>query len=89
MVKLSHSWITPYRHYFTTPIRVQMGTAIENAKIHYTLDGTQPCLTSPAYTVPLSLEETTTVKMAAFVGGETVGAVLKVPYVRVPSSPRR
>lgn len=35
-------------------------------EIHYTLDGTEPALSSPRYTAPFSLQKTTTVRAALF-----------------------
>ena len=41
------------------------------AVVRYTLDGSEPTMASPAYTAPLKLTRTTTVKAAAFSVGET------------------
>ena len=52
------------------PVAISCGT--EGAVIHYTTDGSEPTNASPAYTVPLSLAQTTTFKAKAFV--DNVGA---------------
>jgi beta-galactosidase len=39
-------------------------------EIHYTLDGTEPALSSPRYTTPFSLQKTTTVRAALFCEGK-------------------
>lgn len=41
-----------------------------HAAIHYTLDGSEPTLASPAYDKPVVLRETATLRAAAFASGE-------------------
>ncbi len=45
---------------------VSIDCTTEDATIHYTLDGSDPDQTSPIYTEPISIEETTTVKARAY-----------------------
>ncbi|MBN1343678.1 MAG: NPCBM/NEW2 domain-containing protein [Phycisphaerae bacterium] len=86
MVRLSHTWITPYRRYFTSPIRMAMGTRIGAGRIRCTLDGTDPTAESPLYNDQTTLEATTLVKAAVFVDGKRVGSVQAAEFVRVPLS---
>jgi len=87
MVTLSHTWVMPARRYFTTPIRVEMGTVINNAEVRYTLDGQEPSLGSALHSEPLPIQERTLVRMAVFVQGVQVGDVLNADYVQVQASP--
>jgi len=63
-------------------------------KIRYTIDGTEPTLSSPSYKEPLSLQSTVTVRAAAFLDGKPVvsssGTFTRGsgPVSAVPSSPR-
>ena len=84
MVKLSTSWITPTITYFTTSIVVELGTTVNQAAIHYTLDGSEPTASSPRYTEPIAIHERTPVRMATFVKGAQVGETLTADYVKVP-----
>jgi hypothetical protein len=47
-------------------INVQINCATPGAQIYYTLDGAEPTQSSTMYTVPIPLEEDTTVKACAF-----------------------
>ncbi len=49
---------------YNPPITLELRTE-KNAKVHYTLDGTQPSEKSPVYSVPLSLKDNVTVKYFA------------------------
>ena len=86
MAKLSTSWIAPAAAYFTTSTTVALGTVIDDAAIHYTLDGSTPTLSAPCYTSPIRLAETTPVRMAVFVGNTQTGDALAANYVKVPLS---
>lgn len=44
-----------------------------NAEIHYTIDGSEPTLNSPVYTVPVLFTEAATVKAIAIADGYTLG----------------
>lgn len=49
---------------YNPPVTLELRTE-KNAKVHYTLDGTQPSEKSPVYGVPLSLKDSVTVKYFA------------------------
>ena len=50
------------------------------ARIHYTLDGTDPTPQSPEYTKPLTMEQTFALKAALFKDGRILGACNRVKY---------
>lgn len=56
------------------------------AVIHYTLDGSDPSASSPVYSTPISLSQTTTVK-ARVVDGSRLGAITSATYLRIPETP--
>ncbi|MEQ1572772.1 MAG: chitobiase/beta-hexosaminidase C-terminal domain-containing protein [Vicinamibacterales bacterium] len=62
-------------------------TAAAGATIRYTLDGQTPSAASPAYTTPLSIAATTTLKAGAFDQTGTPSATLTETYEIVPPPP--
>ena len=68
----------PFADVATVAMETQLG-----GTIHYTLDGTEPTSQSPAYTAPLSLLDTTTVKAALFEGSDRVGFTTRVGFLKV------
>ena len=60
---------------------VSIACATEGATIHYTLDGTEPTESSPVYSTPLLIEETTTVKAMAVKEGYNNSPVAEATYV--------
>ena len=61
-------WGTPMRpHLFEQPITVTLTTPLQpDAEIRYTLDGTQPTVSSSLYSKPLLISETTHLRARAF-----------------------
>ena len=55
---------TPVSGYYTAPVELPL-TAAEDARIYYTLDGTQPTETSLLYQAPITLNQTVTVSAIA------------------------
>ena len=51
---------------FTDQIEVQLKCETENARIHYTLDGSEPTRESSLYAEPFILKQSTIVKSTAF-----------------------
>ena len=49
-----------------TQVKIRPGPGGSEARVHYTLDGTDPSPESPVYRRPIRLAETTTVRCAAF-----------------------
>ncbi len=54
------------RGFFSAPVQVAIGAATSGATIRYTLDGSTPSEASAAYTGPLTIGATTTLRARAF-----------------------
>ena len=80
--QLSTPVFTPDAGTYTDSVTVTLACADNNAEIRYTLDGSEPTITSPIYIVPIPLTATTTVKAKAFktnwLASETVTAVYTI-----------
>jgi hypothetical protein len=87
MLLLTHTWMSPRRADFHNAIIVKLGTKLEGAELHYTLDGGEPTAQSPLYAAPLALKQTTVVKAAPFHGDEKIGRTLEREYVKLPAPP--
>jgi hypothetical protein len=83
----------PYIHSVEQPpcidrARITFAKPYVDTTVHYTLDGTQPTETSPAFTEPIPVRETTTVKaFARFNNGDksrTVATTIRVLSYRSP-----
>jgi len=48
--------------FYDAPITISITTTQPNSEIHYTINGSKPISTSPVYTGPISINETTIVK---------------------------
>jgi NPCBM/NEW2 domain/Chitobiase/beta-hexosaminidase C-terminal domain len=70
MVRIRQTWADADSDYFFTNLKVKLNTAIENAEIRYTLDGTAPTADSPRYTKPILLTDTTPLSARAFMNGK-------------------
>ncbi|MCB0075161.1 MAG: chitobiase/beta-hexosaminidase C-terminal domain-containing protein, partial [Caldilineaceae bacterium] len=74
---------------YTESVTVSMASSTPAADIRYTLDGSEPTGTSPAYAGPLTLEATTTLKVKCFRGSFTPSATATELYIieAAPQSP--
>ena len=68
---------------FDKKMNVTLTCADANAKIYYTLDGSEPTQKSKLYTKPFSINETTTVKAKAFVANKISSFTTKKHYERI------
>ena len=68
---------------FDKKMNVTLTCADANAKIYYTLDGSEPTQKSKLYTKPFSINETTTVKAKAFVANKVSSFTTKKHYERI------
>jgi|GEM_PF-6775701 len=68
---------------FIGSITVSIACAIQGATIRYTKDGSEPTANSPAYTTPLTLTETTTIKAKAFNGRYALSNTASETYTRI------
>jgi len=66
---------------FDKPVSVKVTTALRGAVMHYTLDGSEPTKTSPKYTAPIHLTETTRLKVKAFRSGLAPSKTFSAAYV--------
>lgn len=71
---------TPAGGTYTSSQSVAISSATAGATIRYTLDGTDPTLRSPVYTVPLVASAPTTIKAKAFKADWTASAVASASY---------
>ena len=69
--------------------KVTISCATEGATIYYTLDGTEPDDDSDVYELPITIEETTTIKAIAVKGEESSGIVSATYTIeqQVPAKP--
>lgn len=80
---------------YAAPPDVELGSATPGAAIYYTLDGSEPSASSTAYSGPITVTETLTLRALAVDGdGEANGVLLPSPvssatYVADPEAPSR
>ena len=60
---------------------------VENARIHYTLDGTEPTSKSPLYQTPITLIASTRLRAAAFREDKQVSLESAGSFTRLPAMP--
>jgi len=68
---------------FNKPMKVTISTDDENAKIYYTLDGSEPTEKSMLYTEPITIDETTLVKAKAFKKDEIPSFKIEKDFKRI------
>lgn len=66
---------------------VTITCATEGAEIHYTLDGTDPTITSELYTAPIVLNENVTIKAIATLEGHDASNVVTARYTVSAEAP--
>src|SRR5947208_3015981 len=66
---------------FTTARSIAITTATAGATLRYTMDGSAPNATSPAYVAPISIAKTTTLQAMAFKSGWQPSGVRSVTYI--------
>ena len=80
--QLSAPVFTPDAGTYTDSVTFTLACANSNTEIRYTLDGTEPTITSPLYSTPITLTTTTTVKAKTFktnwLASETATAVYTI-----------
>ena len=75
--------ITTDQERFDKKMNVSLSCADANAKIYYTLDGSEPTQKSKLYTKPFSINTTTTVKAKAFSNNKIASFTTKKHYERI------
>lgn len=73
--------VTPREHFFSAPTEIKLSTVSIRPQqtIHYTLDGSTPTADSPLYQNPLTIEKTSMLQMATFVGSHQTSEVSTHP----------
>ncbi|MBT2734475.1 endonuclease [Bacillus sp. ISL-7] len=72
---------TPGAGLVNTGTLVTLATGTAGATIHYTLDGSEPTTTSPAFIQPIVISKATTIKAVAVKEGMTNSAVATFNYI--------
>jgi len=72
---------------FISTLPVTVTSSRDNIKIHYTIDGSDPAISSPLYSEPLVLKKTTTVKARIFRDDEPVSPVSEQTFTLVKPWP--
>jgi hypothetical protein len=65
---------------FSSPQTVSLSDSVPTAVIHFTIDGTTPTATSPVYSVPLQIAQTTTIRAIAVASGYANSSVAAATY---------
>ncbi len=81
--KVSTPVITTDLERFDNEMKVSLTCADANAKIYYTLDGSEPTQKSKLYTKPFSINNTTTIKAKAFAANKMASFTLIESYERL------
>lgn len=71
---------------FTVLKKVSLSCDTEDARIYYTLDGTEPSESSMLYTAPIWITETTTIKAKAFDGVLEASETASLEYAKVEAA---
>ncbi|MHB1686749.1 MAG: sugar-binding domain-containing protein [Ignavibacteriaceae bacterium] len=76
-------YILPEYTNFIDSVFIKINTRLKNAKIHYTLDDTEPSLNSKLYSHSFLLKNSGTVKARIFVKEEPIGLITTVNFKKV------
>ncbi|GAB5518837.1 MAG: hypothetical protein RhofKO_10880 [Rhodothermales bacterium] len=66
---------------------VTLTAALEDLAIHYTLDGTEPTVSSPRYTAPIRLSDSATLRTRTFAADGTLSRVKTAAFERTTPRP--
>ncbi len=69
------------RGYFAEPFEVIVSSRDSDATIRYTLNGSEPTTFSPVYTVPLTIDQTTVLRIAAAAPGKVTSKTVTHSYI--------
>ena len=72
--------LSPVPGTYTTEKRISLSDKTPGAVIYFTTDGSTPTTSSPAYTAPIAITETTTVQAIAVAVGDTQSAMRSGTY---------
>lgn len=71
---------------FRQPFQLRLGCVTPNARIYYTLDGSQPSVLSPFFEAPIPISKTTTVRAIAIGGGLNPSSEVRADYTYISST---
>ncbi len=69
------------RGFFDEPFEVILSSRDPEASIHYTLNGSDPLVSSPVYTGPLEVHSTTILRAASYAPGKVASATVTHSYI--------
>jgi hypothetical protein len=72
---------------YDRPQSVALGSATAGATIHYTTDGSAPTAASPAFSAPIPVSRTTTIRAIAVASGMANSGVAAATYTLQPATP--
>jgi predicted phosphodiesterase len=72
---------------FEQKTTVSMEGAFEGLKIHYTLDGTEPTLSSPVYSQPFEVSQTALLQARAYTASGKASRMVKVSFRKMDPQP--
>ncbi|MCH1508377.1 MAG: lamin tail domain-containing protein [Akkermansiaceae bacterium] len=75
----SRTSISPAAGLYTDPENIVLSAS--SGDIHYTLDGSNPTSSSPIYTAPIAISDTTIVRARVFESGKVPGAIATATYL--------
>jgi alpha-tubulin suppressor-like RCC1 family protein len=79
-LKVATPTFTPAAGTYNTTQNVAIATTVAGATIRYTLDGSNPTPTSPVYSAPITVDQTTTINAQATLTGWTNSDVAAATY---------
>ena len=68
---------------FTEPFVLEITASVPTETIRYTIDGSDPTVASTAYTGPMTIDKTTTVRAASFAADGSPGPILVHSFVQL------
>lgn len=75
--------IIPNRTLFREPMEITLSSRLRDVALHYTLNGEEPSIDSPVFSEPITIDESQTLKVAAFKDGWLPSNLVTREYVKV------
>jgi len=79
--------VSAERHSFTDSMVVRLHSPVPAATVYYTVDGSEPSLSSQQYAVPVVVKETTQLNARAFLPGADDSYVTRTTFTRLVPRP--
>jgi hypothetical protein len=86
-LKLSIPSFNPVSGIYSTTQTVSLSTITEGSKIYYTIDNTEPTVSSTLYTEPINVSQSTTIKAIATKDGYTDSDIVSSFYGIIDTTP--